>query len=195
MTRANLRLAAPLLAFAAVFTRLRAASALPPKRSTHRRPRYLSSLLVSIALLFGLSARALAHDDDDDCDARPRDLVLVNGKIVTMDARNTVASSVTMRGGRIVAVGHRSGNWNARCARVIDLHGRTVIPGLVDNHNHFLLLGLRPGHDTRLESAPSIAGVPHLTKARAKPASRRAFSRSIGGAALAQFAKNRRAMR
>jgi len=191
MTRANLRLAAPLLAFAAVFTRLRAASALPPKRSTQRRPRYLSSLLVSIALLFGLSARALAHDDDDDCDARPRDLVLVNGKIVTMDARNTVASSVTMRGGRIVAVGHRSGNWNARCARVIDLRGRTVIPGLVDNHNHFILLGLRPGHDTRLESAASIADVQALIKTRAKTVPQGEFITAIGGWDPAQFAEKR----
>src|SRR5207344_214195 len=123
---------------------------------------------------------ALAHDDDDDCD-RPRDLVLVNGKIVTMDARNTIASSVTMRNGRIVSVGHRHGNWNARCARVIDLRGRTAIPGLVDNHNHFILLGLRPGHDTRLESAASIADVQALIKARTKTVKPGDWITAMGG--------------
>ena len=50
--------------------------------------------------------------------------------------------------------------------QVIDLGGRTAVPGLVDNHNHFVLLGLRPGHDTRLETAASIADVQAAIRAR-----------------------------
>ena len=53
--------------------------------------------------------------------------------------------------------------------QVINLGGRTAIPGLVDNHNHFILLGLRPGHDTRLETAASIADVQAAIRARSKP--------------------------
>jgi hypothetical protein len=67
-----------------------------------------------------------------------RDLVLVNGKIHTMDARDRIAASITIRGGRIIALeygGH--GNQGSHGdQRVIDLKGRTVVPGIIDNHNH-----------------------------------------------------------
>jgi hypothetical protein len=53
------------------------------------------------------------------------------------------------------------------------MRGRTVVPGLIDNHNHVVLLGLRPGHDTRLESATSIDDVLALLKARGVSAGRR----------------------
>ena len=108
MTCMSLRRAAPLLALVAMFRRFRPGSPVPLERSARAKLRFLPGLLVSLALFSGLGTHALAHDDDDDCD-RPRDLVLVNGKIVTMDGRNSVASSVTMRNGRIVAVGHRDG--------------------------------------------------------------------------------------
>ena len=36
------------------------------------------------------------------------------------------------------------------CTKVINLGGRTVVPGLIDNHNHIVLLGMRPGHDIRI---------------------------------------------
>src|SRR5215203_5280239 len=54
------------------------------------------------------------------------------------------------------------------CTRTIDLRGRTAVPGLIDNHNHIVLLGMRPGYDTRLESAASMADVQATLKARAK---------------------------
>ena len=121
MILAASRLVAALLALGAALTRLPIRVAKPvPRVSPSTARRSLARLLVSITLALGVGAQALAHDDDDDdkdC-ARPRDLVLVNGKIVTMDARNSIASSVTMRNGRIVAVGHRHGHGNARCARV-----------------------------------------------------------------------------
>jgi len=51
-----------------------------------------------------------------------------------------------------VRVGNR---FSANC----DLEGRVVIPGLVDNHNHIVLLGLRPGYHTPLETAASFADI------------------------------------
>src|SRR3954468_4283080 len=64
------------------------------------------------------------------------DLVLVNGRIHTMDARNTIANTVTIRNGRFMAVG--SAGPRAASSQVIDLRGRTVVPGLIDTHLHGL---------------------------------------------------------
>src|SRR5690606_23022517 len=82
------------------------------------------------------------------------DLLLVNGRIHTMDADDSIVSSVHILGDTFAAVGRTP--QPTACTETIDLRGRTVVPGLIDNHNHIVLLGLRPGHDTRLESADSI---------------------------------------
>ena len=71
------------------------------------------------------------------------DLVLVNGKIYTVDNARPVASALAVRGGRVLFVGSDA---EARVlanasTRVIDLNGKTVIPGIVDAHAHLLGLG------------------------------------------------------
>lgn len=77
------------------------------------------------------------------------DTILVNGKVLTMDSdhpgRITVAEAVAIREGRFVAVG---GNASVRAlavadTRIINLEGRTVIPGIVDTHQHFDYCGGR----------------------------------------------------
>jgi hypothetical protein len=95
----------------------------------------------------------------------PEDLTLVNARIHTMDARNTIASTVTLRNGRIAAVG--SGAAPAG-ARVIDLRGRTVVPGLIEGHIHSVSLGNRPGYHTILENTTSIREVQEALTARRK---------------------------
>jgi predicted amidohydrolase YtcJ len=75
--------------------------------------------------------------------------------------------------------------------RVINLRGRTAVPGLIDNHNHIILLGLRPGHDTRLETAASIADVQAAIRARARTVPPGQFITAMGGWTPAQFAENR----
>jgi predicted amidohydrolase YtcJ len=125
----------------------------------------------------------------DRC-AGARDLRLVNGKIVTMDRRNTIVSEVTIQDGKVVAVGKGSGRLSP-CTKVIDLRGRTAVPGLIDNHNHIVLLGIRPGHDTRLETAASIADVQSAITARAKTVPKGEFITAMGGWNPAQFAEKR----
>src|SRR5262245_34273757 len=83
--------------------------------------------------------------------AAAQDLTLVNGRIHTMDARNTIASVVSIKNGRFATVG------NARPARepntrVIDLKGRTVVPGVIEGHIHSVSLANRPGYHTILEN-------------------------------------------
>lgn len=73
------------------------------------------------------------------------DLILHNGKIVTVDAGFSVQQAVAIRGDRIAAVGSDQAILNAERGahtKLIDLHGRMVLPGLFDSHVHPLGGGL-----------------------------------------------------
>lgn len=121
-----------------------------------------------------LTARARGRDDDDDdrdrdhgrvaCGDAP-DVNLVNGRFLTMDARNRVASALAIRDGRIARVGHPAEL--GPCGRTMNLKGATVIPGLIDTHVHFLRCGQNPGHEVRIiETAASVAELQQMIRAR-----------------------------
>jgi hypothetical protein len=151
------------------------------------------NLIFATALLLGTVCvnAALARDADQDRCSGSRDIVVFNGKIVTEDANDSIVSAVRIKEGRFVAVGEQALGGREDCTRSIDVHGRTVVPGLIDNHNHFILLSLRPGHDTRLESAFSIADVQAALKARASGLPAGVWITAIGGWVPAQFKENR----
>jgi predicted amidohydrolase YtcJ len=115
-----------------------------------------------------------------------RDLLVTNGRIHTMDTTDTVVGSVRVVGDRFAEVG-TTRLPTSRCTRTIDLEGRTAVPGLIDNHNHIVLLGLRPGHDTRIESAFSIGDVLAMLAARARTLPSGEWITSIGGFDINQF--------
>ena len=101
------------------------------------------------------------------------DLILYNGRIHTMDGSGTVASVIAIRGGFVAYVGDSLGAAQRQFTtwpRAIDLRGRMAMPGLIDCHNHVVLMGNRPGHHTPLENAYSIADVQALYAARAAAA-------------------------
>ena len=84
---------------------------------------------------------------------RPADLVLKNAKIITVDASFTIAQAIAIAGDRIVAVGPEPAMaaHTAPETRVIDLKGKTVVPGLIDGHAHMDREGLKGVY-------PSLAG-------------------------------------
>jgi hypothetical protein len=131
------------------------------------------------------SASALAQPGAPPCPA-VRDVLVTNGKIHTMNNANGVVDSVRIVGDRFAEVG-TSQIPQGRCTRTIDLAGRTAVPGLIDNHNHIVLLGLRPGHDTRLESAASIEDVLDTLRAKAASLPSGEWITSIGGFDINQF--------
>ncbi|MEO5702050.1 MAG: amidohydrolase [Casimicrobiaceae bacterium] len=93
--------------------------------------RFVAALLSCLALA-GCAALSTPAD------VGSADLVLTNGKILTVDAAFSVREAIAIRNERIVAVG-RDGDivrYVGTRTRVIDLGGRTVIPGLIDGHLH-----------------------------------------------------------
>ena len=96
------------------------------------------------------------------------DAIYINGKIVTIDPRFSIAEAMAVTGGKFEAVGTNAGirKLAGPATRVIDLHGRTVIPGLEDSHLHNAGGGL--GVD--LSNARSVADVLAAVGQRAKNA-------------------------
>ena len=73
------------------------------------------------------------------------DLVILNGKVVTVDRKNSIVEGVAVKDGRVVKVG---GSKEVKAlasknARVIDLKGKTMLPGFIDTHEHCIRRGLQ----------------------------------------------------
>src|ERR1700682_3320636 len=110
-----------------------------------------ASVLIAVMAAWVLSAPA---------NAQVADTILLNGKIVTLDGASSVTQAIAIRDGKILLAGSDADirrRADAR-TRIIDLGGRTVIPGLMDSHIHALRAGLT--YSTEL----SWAGVPSLAK-------------------------------
>src|SRR5712691_6537938 len=95
----------------------------------------------------GVPARAQAAGSSvsSGTTGRPADLILKNGRIITVDAGFSIAQAIAIAGERIVAVGPNAAMaaHTAPWTRVIDLKGRPVIPGLIDGHAHMDREGLK----------------------------------------------------
>ncbi len=87
------------------------------------------------------------------------DTVLVNGRIATLDARGSFQSALAIKNGRLAAVGDDREILGYRGAetQVIDVGGRTVIPGLIDSHNHFTREGLNYNLELRWDGVRSLS--------------------------------------
>lgn len=77
------------------------------------------------------------------CATAPADLVLRNGKVVTVDEALPEAEAIAVAGDRVVAVGsdREIGKYVGESTEVIDLEGKLAIPGFIEGHGHFAYLG------------------------------------------------------
>jgi predicted amidohydrolase YtcJ len=125
----------------------------------------------------------------DDAPGTGPDLLMVNGNIHTMDDKDTVVGAIGVQDGRFV----KESDINRSQARVIDLKGKTVVPGLIESHTHFVSLANRPGyHVADWELASNVAEVLAVLKARRDkgvPAGQ--FITAMGSGAPAMFAEKR----
>ena len=124
--------------------------------------------------------------------AQSADTILLGGKIVTFDS--APAEALAVRGDRIVAVG-RSAAIRALAGpatRVIDLAGRTVIPGLIDSHIHAIRAGLTYTTEVHWIGATSLGEALDRLRATAQAAPKGSWLIVAGGWIETQFAERRR---
>jgi len=122
------------------------------------------------------------------------DLVLLNGKVITVDERFSIAQALAVSGDRVVSVGSNSDV--ARLAgsntRRIDLRGRSVIPGLIDNHMHLLRAGTTWQSEVRWDGIGSRKEALDLLRARTKSVKPGEWVYNLGGWTIDQFADDKR---
>ena len=126
--------------------------------------------------------------------ANPADLLLINGKIITQDATSSVKEAIAIEAGRVVATGSAAElrKLAGPSTRVIDLGGRTVIPGLIDSHIHAIRAGFRYATEVNWEGATSFGEAFERLKSAAAHAKPDAWLIVAGGWTPRQFAENRR---
>jgi predicted amidohydrolase YtcJ len=123
------------------------------------------------------------------------DLVLTNGKIVTVDERFTIAQAIAVKGERIVAVGTNQdiSRLAGPNTRRIDLRGRAVIPGLIDNHMHLLRAATTWQLELRFDGIYTRKQAIEMIRARSAAVGAGQWVFNIGGWATAQFADEAKA--
>jgi predicted amidohydrolase YtcJ len=97
--------------------------------------------------------------------AQEADLILYNGKVVTVDKDFSIKSAVAVKDGRILAVGGEEVTRNYEAPKKVDLKGRTLLPGFMDTHLHPMSLSPRAIEPAK---ASSIVEVQAQLRAKAK---------------------------
>ena len=159
---------------------------------TYRTPN--RAVVGALFLLAGAISvlRAPAFAQGSGAASAAPDIILSNGKIVTVDDRFTIAQAVAITGDRVVAVGttEELARLAGPSTRRIDLRGRTVLPGLIDNHMHLLRAGNTWELELRWDGVYSRKQATEMLRARAKAVGPGQWVFNIGGWATAQFADN-----
>jgi predicted amidohydrolase YtcJ len=120
-------------------------------------------------------------------------LILLNGRFHTMDKANPLAGAVAIEDGKFVEVSDANTVMRQRGAntQLIDLDGRTVIPGLNDSHQHLIRGGLNYNLELRWEGVPSLADAMRMLKDQALRTPSPQWVRVVGGWSEFQFAERR----
>ena len=121
------------------------------------------------------------------------DLILHNGRVATQDERRSFAQAAAVKDGKFVAVGgdHEVMRLRGDQTQVIDVGGRTVIPGLNDSHTHVIRGGLSYNMELRWDGVPSLADALRLLREQARRTPPPQWVRVVGGWTEFQFAERR----
>lgn len=90
------------------------------------------------------------------------DLIMTNGLIHTLDQENSIASSMAIQDGRIVAVGddEEVRPFRGEKSKILDLQGKTLLPGFIESHGHFMWIG-------EMRTQIDLMGVDDISKVEA----------------------------
>ena len=121
------------------------------------------------------------------------DLILYNGRVTTLDRSNPTATAVAIRDGKFAAVGSDvevlllAGS----STRMIDLKGRRVLPGLIDNHIHIIRGGLNFNMELRWDGVRSLATAMDMLREQVAVTPAPQWVRVVGGFTEHQFDEKR----
>ena len=126
--------------------------------------------------------------------AQSPDTILVNGKIVTVDAQSSTREAIAIRDGRVVSVGSSADmrKLAGQKSRVIDLQGRTVIPGLIDSHLHAIRAAQTFATEVNWIGATSLTEALRRVTDASRVMKPGAWLIVAGGWNVQQFKENRR---
>src|ERR1700760_751533 len=121
------------------------------------------------------------------------DLILHRGLFTTLDRGNPAANAVAITDGVFTAVGHDNDVMKlaGSSTKVIDLKGRRVLPGLIDNHLHIIRGGLNFNMELRWDGVPSLADAMAMLKRQVAITPPPQWVRVVGGFAEHQFVEKR----
>ncbi|CAB3795832.1 N-substituted formamide deformylase [Paraburkholderia ultramafica] len=125
--------------------------------------------------------------------AKSPDLVLHNGRFTTLNRANPTASAVAIRDGKFMAVGDNADIMSLAGTetKVIDLKGRSVLPGLIDNHTHVVRGGLNFNMELRWDGVRTLADAMNLLKRQVAVTPPPQWVRVVGGFTEQQFVEKR----
>jgi predicted amidohydrolase YtcJ len=129
---------------------------------------------LALAGLATMLAQSVFCAAGDARSAQSADLVLFHGTILTVDAKDSIAEALAVRGGKIIAIGTTQEilRLAGSKTRRIDLNGRTATPGLIDSHAHIADGGVGELYDVQLGDATTVAEAVNRVRAavaRLKP--------------------------
>ncbi|MGF6647992.1 amidohydrolase [Paraburkholderia sp. GAS82] len=121
------------------------------------------------------------------------DLVLRNARFTALDRAKPIASAVAIREGKFVAVGDDAEvvPLAGATTRVIDLKGRLVLPGLIDNHTHVVRGGLNFNMELRWDGVRSLADAMNMLRRQVAVTPPPQWVRVVGGFTEQQFVEKR----
>src|SRR3954470_2425466 len=121
------------------------------------------------------------------------DLILHDGLFATLDRSNPAATAVAIKDGLFTAVGEVGEIMKlaGSSTRTVDLKGRRVLPGLIDNHLHIIRGGLNFNMELRWDGVPSLADAMDMLKRQVAVTPPPQWVRVVGGFTEHQFAEKR----
>jgi predicted amidohydrolase YtcJ len=125
--------------------------------------------------------------------AKSPDLVLHNGRFTTLNRAIPTASAVAIKDGKFMAVGDIADivSLAGTSTKVIDLKGRSVLPGLIDNHTHVVRGGLNFNMELRWDGVRSLADAMNMLKRQVAITPPPQWVRVVGGFTEQQFVEKR----
>ncbi len=146
---------------------------------------------ISILILIAFFLQACSTDKTPQENCLIEDTLFINGTIITLNANNDIVDAIRIRGNKIIAIGEAAISGN-KCTQTIDLKGKTMIPGLIDSHVHFVRQGNMPGIDVlAAENTHSIKELLDLLKKEKHKYPEDKVLTVMGGISAKQFKEKR----